>query len=70
MQQRAIAIETIEVAFLHGECEQCNHSTTYTILNKTLRKTPFEKFVDKLCGLRFIAQESPIGLAVTSVCWT
>jgi hypothetical protein len=69
MQQRAIAIEMIEVALLYGKCEQCNHATTYTILNKTLRKTPYEKFVDKLRGLRVIAQEGPIALEVTSVYW-
>lgn len=69
MQQRAIAIEMIEVALLYGKCEQYNHATTYTLLDKTLRKTPYEKFLDKLRGLRVIAQECPHGLEVTSVYW-
>lgn len=69
MQQRAIAVEMIEVALLYGKCEQCNHATTYTLLDKTLKKTPYEKFLDKLRGLRVIAQEGPFGLEVTSVYW-
>ncbi|NJM76623.1 MAG: DUF4258 domain-containing protein [Acaryochloridaceae cyanobacterium RU_4_10] len=69
MQQRAIAIEMIEVALLYGKCERCSQATTYTLLDKTLRKTPYEKFLDKLRGLRVIAQECPNGLEVTSVYW-
>jgi Domain of unknown function (DUF4258) len=69
MQQRAIAIEMIEVALLYGKCEHHSHATTYTLLDKTLRKTPYEKFLDKLRGLRVIAQECPNGLEVTSVYW-
>ncbi len=69
MQQRAIAIEMIEVALLYGKCEQYNHATTFTLLDKTLRKTPYEKFLDKLRGLRVIAQDCPHGLEVTSVYW-
>jgi Domain of unknown function (DUF4258) len=69
MQQRAIAIEMIEVALLYGKCEQHNSATTYTLLDKTLKKTPYEKFLDKLRGLRVIAQERPNGLEVTSVYW-
>jgi hypothetical protein len=69
MQQRAIAIEMIEVALLYGKCEQHSHAITYTLLDKTLRKTPYEKFLDKLRGLRVIAQECPSGLEVTSVYW-
>lgn len=69
MQQRAIAREMIEVALLYGKCERYSHATTYTLLDKTLTKTPYSKFIDKLRGLRVITQERPHGLEVTSVYW-
>ncbi|WP_404788015.1 DUF4258 domain-containing protein [Altericista sp. CCNU0014] len=69
MQQRAIATEMIAVALLYGKCERRYHATTYTLLDKTLKQTPYEKFLDKLRGLRVIAQECPNGLEVTSVYW-
>jgi hypothetical protein len=69
MQQRAIAAEMIQVALLYGKCEHCSNATSYTLLDKSLKNTPYQKFLDKLRGLRVIAQQRPDGLAVTSVYW-
>ncbi|HEY9828749.1 MAG TPA: DUF4258 domain-containing protein [Stenomitos sp.] len=69
MQQRAIAAEMIQVALLYGKCEHYCHATTYTLLDKCLKNTPYQKFLDKLRGLRVIAQQCPNGLEVTSVYW-
>lgn len=69
MQQRAIAAEMIQVALLYGKCEHYCHATTYTLLDKSLKNTPYQRFLDKLRGLRVIAQQRPNGLEVTSVYW-
>jgi Domain of unknown function (DUF4258) len=69
MQQRAISEEMIAVALLYGREEYHTHAKTFTILDKTLKNTPYSKFVDKLRGLRVIAIETAEGLNVTSVYW-
>jgi hypothetical protein len=69
MQQRAIAAEMIQVALLYGKCEHCSNATSYTLLDKSLKNTPYQRFLDKLRGLRVIAQMRPNGLEVTSVYW-
>ncbi len=69
MQQRAISTDMIELALLYGKQEYYSHAKTYTILDKTLKNTPYQRFVDKLRGLRVIALETARGLKVTSVYW-
>lgn len=69
MQQRAISTDMIELALLYGKKEYCSNAKTFTILDKTLRHTPYRKFIDKLRGLRVIALETARGLKVTSVYW-
>jgi hypothetical protein len=69
MQQRAISEEMIAVALLYGKQEYHTRAKTFTILDKTLKNTPYQKFVDKLRGLRVIATDTAEGLKVTSVYW-
>lgn len=69
MQQRAISTDMIELALLYGKQEYYSNAKTYTLLDKTLRNTPYQRFVDKLRGLRVIALETARGLKVTSVYW-
>lgn len=69
MQQRAISEEMIAVALLYGKQEYHTRAKTFTILDRTLKNTPYHKFVDKLRGLRVIATETAEGLMVTSVYW-
>jgi Domain of unknown function (DUF4258) len=69
MQQRAISEEMITVALLYGKQEYHTRAKTFTILDRTLKNTPYQKFIDKLRGLRVIATETAEGLKVTSVYW-
>ncbi len=69
MQQRAISKDMIELALLYGKREYCRNAQTYTILDKTLKNTPYSKLIDHLRGLRVIALETANGLRVTSVYW-
>lgn len=69
MQQRAISTDMIELALLYGKQEYHSRAKTYTILDKTLKHTPYSKFIDKLRGLRVIALETARELQVTSVYW-
>lgn len=69
MQQRAISNDMVELALLYGKKEYYSHAKTFTILDKTLKHTPYHKFIDSLRGLRVIGLETARGLKVMSVYW-
>jgi hypothetical protein len=55
LQQRAINWDMIRVAIAYGSFRYHSHAQTWTLLDKNLQFTPYERFIDKLRGLRIIA---------------
>jgi hypothetical protein len=55
LQQRAISWNMIELAIAYGNFQYYSKALTWTLLDKNLQWTPYRKFVDKLRGLRIIA---------------
>ncbi len=55
LQQRAINWDMIKLAIAYGKFEYHSHAKTWTLLDKSLQYTLYEKFIDRLRGLRIIA---------------
>lgn len=55
LQQRAINWDMIRVAIAYGKFQYHSQAQTWTLLDKNLKYTPYERFIDKLRGLRIIA---------------
>jgi hypothetical protein len=55
LQQRAISWDMIKLAIAYGKFQYFSHAKTWTLLDKNLTYTPYFRFVDKLRGLRIIA---------------
>lgn len=55
LQQRAINWDMIKLAIAYGKFQYHSQAQTWTLLDKSLQYTPYEKFIDKLRGLRIIA---------------
>lgn len=60
LQQRAISWGMVKVAITYGRFQYFSHAKTWTLLDKNLRFTPYEKFMDKLRGLRIIAENNSL----------
>ncbi|WP_373539754.1 DUF4258 domain-containing protein [Chamaesiphon sp.] len=59
LQQRAINWDMIRVAIAYGKFQYYAHTQTWTLLDKNLHFTPYERFIDRLRGLRIIANQYP-----------
>ena len=59
LQQRAINCDMIRLAIAYGKFEYFSKAQTWTLLDKNLLHTPYNKFIDKLRGLRIIAPNCP-----------
>jgi hypothetical protein len=55
LQQRAINWDMIRVAIAYGSFQHYDRTQIWTLLDKNLQFTPYERFMDKLRGLRIIA---------------
>lgn len=55
LQQRAINWDMIKLAIAYGKFQYHSGATTWTLLDKSLKYTPYARFIDKLRGLRIIA---------------
>jgi hypothetical protein len=71
MQQRAINLNMIRVALAYGKYQFHSHACTWTLLDKCLRNTMYERMIDRLRGLRIIAliNEEEDFLSITTVYW-
>ncbi|MGK7894735.1 MAG: hypothetical protein AB4372_14220 [Xenococcus sp. (in: cyanobacteria)] len=48
----------VKVAIAYGKFRYFSHAKTWTLLDKNLRFTLYEQFMDKLRGLRTIAENN------------
>ena len=55
LQQRAIDWNMIRIAIAYGKFQYFSQAQTWTLLDCTLIHTPYARFIDKLRGLRIIA---------------
>ncbi|KST65216.1 hypothetical protein [Mastigocoleus testarum] len=55
LQQRAINWDMVKLTIAYGKFQYHSHAKTWTLLDKSLKYTPYEIFIDKLRGLRIIA---------------
>ena len=55
LQQRAINWDMIRLAIAYGKFQYHSQAKTWTLLDKSLKYTAYERFSDKLRGLRIIA---------------
>lgn len=55
LQQRAINWDMIKLAIAYGKFQYHSQARTWTLLDKSLKSTPYERYIDKLRGLRIIA---------------
>jgi hypothetical protein len=55
LQQRAINWDMIKLAIAYGKFQYYSHAQTWTLLDRSLIYTPYARFIDKLRGLRIIA---------------
>jgi hypothetical protein len=55
LQQRAINWDMIRIAIAYGKFQYFSQAQTWTLLDRSLIHTPYARFIDKLRGLRIIA---------------
>jgi hypothetical protein len=55
LQQRAINWDMIRLAIAYGKFQYHSQAKTWTLLDKNLKYTLYERFIDRLRGLRIIA---------------
>lgn len=55
LQQRAINWDMIKLAIAYGKFKYHSQAKTWTLLDKSLKYTLYERFIDRLRGLRIIA---------------
>lgn len=53
-QQRAISLPMIKIALVYGSRQFSYGALTYTLTDKNLQKTPYQRFTDVLRGLRVV----------------
>ncbi|MDJ0555670.1 MAG: DUF4258 domain-containing protein [Microcoleaceae cyanobacterium MO_207.B10] len=53
-QQRAISLAMIKVALVYGRRQFSYGALTYTLTDKDLLRTPYQRFTDVLRGLRVV----------------
>ncbi|ACB51537.1 hypothetical protein cce_2187 [Crocosphaera subtropica ATCC 51142] len=72
LQQRAINWDMIKLTIAYGKFQYYSQAKTWTLLDKNLKYTPYQKFIDKLRGLRIIAANyaSDSSLRLSTAYWT
>lgn len=71
MQQRAINVNMIKVALAYGKFAFHSRALTWTLLDKCLRNTAYELWIENLRGLRIIAKPTNTdeSLLISTVYW-
>jgi hypothetical protein len=72
LQQRAINWDMIRLALAYGKFQYHSQAQTWTLLDKSLKYTPYARFIDKLRGLRIIATNFSLddSLRLSTAYWT
>jgi hypothetical protein len=72
LQQRAINWDMIKLALAYGKFQYHSQAQTWTLLDKSLKHTPYARFIDKLRGLRIIATNFSLddSLRLSTAYWT
>lgn len=68
-QQRGISIPMMKVALIYGSRQFSHGALTYTITDRTLRNTPYRRFIDGLRGLRVVCLDGPPDPKVMTAYW-
>lgn len=71
LQQRAIDWNMIKLVIAYGRHQYWGGAQSWTLLDKNLKSTPYEKLTDRLRGLRIIAEvdDSEDTLRVSTAYW-
>lgn len=71
LQQRAISWDMVKLAIAYGKFQYHSRAKTWTLLDRNLISTPYAKFIDKLRGLRIIAENytSDDSLSLLTAYW-
>ena len=69
-QQRAITEQMVAVCLGYGLKKYIRGAKTYTLLDKSLKGTPYIKYIEKLRGLRVVLNNLPnASLGIETVYW-
>lgn len=73
-QQRAISEELISLCLAYGEKKRIRGALTFTILDKNIKRTPYEKYLSDIRGLRVVLnkladEEGVSELGIHTVYW-
>jgi hypothetical protein len=69
-QQRAITEEIVHLCLAYGEKKRIRGALTYTILDKNLKSTIYNKYLEKVRGLRVVLNNiDNINVGIHTVYW-
>lgn len=68
-QQRGITNTMITIALTHGKPDHNHGAIRYTLTDRILRHSPYQKFTDTLRGLTVVAYPHPYQLYVATTYW-
>jgi hypothetical protein len=54
LQQRAISVPMIEIALTYGWKKRIRGANTFTLTDRTIKDSPYIKYMDELRGLRVV----------------
>jgi hypothetical protein len=69
MQSKAISLEMIKIALGYGVSHRHSNTKVYRLGDRHLKDSCYEKFVDKLRGLKVVTLETPEEFKVISAYW-
>ncbi|MFZ9736925.1 MAG: DUF4258 domain-containing protein [Prochlorotrichaceae cyanobacterium] len=68
-QQRGITNTMITIALTHGKPDHNHGAIRYTLTDRILRHSPYQKFTDTLRGLTVVAYPDPCQVYVATAYW-
>lgn len=68
-QSRAISDEMIKIAVVYGHKSWSRGARAFSLSDKQVKDTQYEKYSDKLRGLRVIATRNKEEINIITVCW-
>ena len=68
-QQRAISNVMIQVALMYGRKGFSRGATVFTLNDRSLRQTPYYKYIDVLRGLRVVCLAGPPNPEIITAYW-
>lgn len=69
IQQRAISVQLILIALHYGVKRRSFNDITYTIIDRVLFKTPYEKYLSKLRGLTIVGNWENNSFVIITCYW-